>query len=416
MKSMKNSPLATVRIATLAALALVIPVLPAAGQEQSKVLNMSWDEIKAAARGGTVNWYMWGGSDRINTYVTERLGKVAQDEYGVTINRIGINDTADAVNTVLSEYEAGVNDDGSVDMIWINGENFRTLRQANLVFCGYLDKLPNNKYVDWNDASIAYDFGTAVDGCEVPWNKVQFAFAYDSARLAEPPRSMGALLDWIKANPGRFTYPAPPDFTGSVFVRHVFYHAAGGPEKLLGPFNQGEFDRVAAKTWEILNALEPSLWRAGATYPNNITALSQLFANQEVDFYFNYAAGAFGTMVDDGVFPPSVRSYGLKGGTIGNTNYVAIPRNSPNKAAALVVANIILSPEAQFDKANAEVWGQTSVLKYARLPRDIQQGFDRLPSHPSVVSSDELAKAALPELQAAWVTAIEKGWQEQVGK
>lgn len=380
------------------------------------MLAQNWEQIKAAAQGGTVNWYMWGGSDRINTYVSEHIGKLAQDQYDVTLNRVGINDTADAVNTVLSETEAGVTREGSVDMIWINGENFRTLRQADLLFCGYLNLLPNNQYVNWDDPTIAIDFGTPVAGCEVPWNRVQFAFGYDSARTAQPPRSIAELLTWIKANPGRFTYSAPPDFNGSVFVRHVFYHVAGGHELLLGSFNQATYDSVADATWQLLNDLEPSLWREGQTYPKDINALAQLFANQEVDLYFNYSAGGFGSMVEEGTFPPSTRSYGLSDGTIGNTNYVTIPHNSPNKAAALVIANLLLSPAAQLDKANPEIWGQTTVLQHELLSSAQQAGFKALPRHPSVVANEELARASLPELQADWIIAIEKGWRENVGK
>ena len=141
------------------------------------------------------------------------------------------------------------------------------------------------------------------------------------------PRDMAALLDWIKANPGRFTYPAPPDFTGSAFVRHVFIHAAGGPETLIGPFDQATFDEVAAKTWAILNEIEPFLWREGQTYPTTVTQLNELFANGEVAFTFNYDPAQFGLAVDAGTYPETTRSFGLTDGTIGNTNYTLIPFN-----------------------------------------------------------------------------------------
>jgi ABC-type uncharacterized transport system YnjBCD substrate-binding protein len=64
---------------------------------------------------------------------------------------------------------------------------------------------------------------------------------------ADPPRTIPDLVEWIKANPGQFTYAAPPDFTGSAFVRHVCYHAAGGYERLLGEFDQAVFDQAAGR-------------------------------------------------------------------------------------------------------------------------------------------------------------------------
>ena len=74
----------------------------------------SWDDVLAQAEGQTVNWYMWGGSDAINDFVDTVYGEPLMEEYGITLNRVPLADTADAVNQVLSEAEAGVEgDDGS---------------------------------------------------------------------------------------------------------------------------------------------------------------------------------------------------------------------------------------------------------------------------------------------------------------
>ena len=376
---------------------------------------MTWDEIVAEARGDSVTWFMWGGSDRINAYVSDHVGARLKAKYDITLNRVPITDAADVVNMVLTEKEAGITEGGAVDLIWINGENFRSMKEAGLAFCGYTGLLPNDALVDWENPSIANDFGVPVDGCEVPWNTVQFAFAHDSAVVPEPPRDMAALLDWIRANPGRFTYPAPPDFTGSAFVRHVFLHAAGGPETLIGPFDQARFDEVAAKTWAILNEIEPFLWRKGQTYPTTVTQLNELFANGEVAFTFNYDPAQFGLAVDAGIYPETTRSFGLSDGTIGNTNYTLIPFNAPNKAAAMLVQNLLLSGEEQLEKARTEVWGASPAIDILRSAPEVQAGFAAIKTHPSVVPAAELAKAALPELQADWLTAIEEGWRASVG-
>jgi putative spermidine/putrescine transport system substrate-binding protein len=397
-------------------IALLLTALPAQAQtSDADLIAMTWDGIVAEARGGTVNWFMWGGADTINAYVSGYVADRLKAEYDITLNRVPITDAAEIVNLVLTEKEAGISDRGAVDLIWINGENFRSMKQAGLAFCGYTELLPNNALVNWQNPAIANDFGVPVDGCEVPWNTVQFAFAHDSAAVPEPPRDMAALIGWIKANPGRFTYPAPPDFTGSVFVRHVFYHAAGGPEGLLGPFDQATFDRVAARTWAILNEIEPFLWREGRTYPTSVTQLNELFANGEVAFSFNYDPAQFGIAVQSGVWPETTRSFGLTDGTIGNTNYTLIPFNSPNKAAAMVLQNLLLSGEAQLEKAKTEVWGAAPAIEISRTPPEVQAGFAAIETHPAVIPAEDLAKAALPELQADWLTAIEAGWLAAVG-
>jgi putative spermidine/putrescine transport system substrate-binding protein len=380
------------------------------------LIGQDWQAVVDMARGGEVNWFLWGGADNINQYVSADIGGILLRDYGITLNRVGLTDTVEAVNIVLGEKEAGVADAGSVDMIWINGENFRTMQQAGLAWCGYTDSLPNNALVNWANPAIANDFGVPVAGCEVPWSRAQFAFAYDSATLQDPPRTIPDLIAWIKANPGKFTYPAPPDFNGAVFVRHVFYFAAGGADTLLGPFDQAKFDAAAAKTWAILNEIEPYLWREGATYPTSITQLNDLFANQEVALTFDYDASQFGLAVQAGTYPDTVRSYGLTDGTIGNTNYTVIPFNSPNKAAAMVLQNVLLSGDAQLRKAMPDVWGASPGIEMDRTDAATKAAFAALPAHPSVISAADLAQHALPELEASWISAIEQGWLANVGQ
>jgi putative spermidine/putrescine transport system substrate-binding protein len=404
------------KAALLASLALAPFAAMADTADGTQLIGQDWAKVTEMARGGTVNWFMWGGADNINAYVTDYVGGVLKDEYDITLNLIPLTDTSEAVNIVLGEKEAGNTAEGSVDMIWINGENFRTMQQGGLAFCGYTETLPNNALVNWDNPAIANDFGVPVNGCEVPWNLAQFAMAHDSATLPDPPASIPELIDWVKANPGQFTYPAPPDFNGAVFVRHVFYHAAGGAENLLGPFDEATFNAAATKTWAILNEIEPFLWREGATYPTSISQLNELFANGEVAMTFNYDPAQFGIVVDTGTYPETVRSYALTDGTIGNTNYTIIPFNSPNKAAAMVAQNVLLSAEAQLEKANPATWGTAPTITLDRVSPEMQAAFAALPSHPSVITSAELAPFALPELQADWISAIEQGWIDNVGK
>lgn len=376
----------------------------------------AWPDVVAAARGQTLDFFLWGGDDRINAYVSKWLGDRLMADYGITLNRVGLSTTAEAVNQVLSEKEAGVASGGAVDLVWINGENFRTMKAGDLLFCGYPDKLPSAALVDWADASIATDFGTPIDGCEVPWSRAQFAFATDKARVSEPPRSIPALIDWIEDHPGRFTYPAPPDFNGAAFVRHVFTSVAGGPKALAVPFDQDRFDALAEKTFVILDRIAPKLWRAGETYPNDIAQLNRLFADNEVDFTFNYEPTVFGAGVENGTFPPTTVSFVLVDGTLANTSYLAIPFNAGDKAAAMVAAEVLLSPDGQYEKAKPDVWGMATVLDLHRLKPADADRMRSLPRHPAVVAPEDLAAHAMPEASAEWADAIEKAWIARYGQ
>lgn len=373
-----------------------------------------WADIVAEARGQAVNFYMWGGSDLINTWVTEYVGTAVREQYGITLNMVPISDATEYINKVLGEKEAGQDTSGSVDLVWVNGENFRTMRQGDLLYGRWSQFLPNAAYVNWADPSVANDFGFPVEGYEAPYGKAQFVMIYDSARVPEPPRTIPALVEWIKANPGQFTYPAPPDFTGSAFVRHMCYHAADGYETLLGEFDQRLFDEKSPACWQLLNEIEPFLWREGQTYPESHTRQQDLFANSEVSFDMAYNPAEASSLVENGRYPETTRTFVFDSGTIANTHYVAIPYNSDHKAAAMVVANFLLSPAAQLSKAQPENWGDLPVLDPALLPADWQAQFAAIPRGPATLSTEELAAARLPELQAPWLTAFEQGWQEWV--
>jgi putative spermidine/putrescine transport system substrate-binding protein len=357
---------------------------------------------------------MWGGSDLINKFVNGYVAERLKNEYDITLEMVPVTDSTTFVNKILGEKQARRDSGGSVDVMWINGENFRTARQAELLFGPYADRLPNMKYVDGTDSSIANDFGYPVEGYESPYGSAQVVMVYDSARIPEPPRAIEDLLEWIRANPGKFTYPAIPDFTGSVFVRHLFYHVAGDYEQLLGSFDQKLFDRIAPKLWQLLNDLEPYLWREGNTYPETHTKLQDLFSNGEVYFDVTYNPSEAASLVSQGRYPDSARTFVFDSGTIGNTHYVAISYNSSSKAAAMVLANLLLDPATQYEKSRPEVWGDLTALTVGALPTEWQEKFQNLPRPTSVLSPAELSSHKIPELQATWLEAIEKGWTENV--
>jgi putative spermidine/putrescine transport system substrate-binding protein len=309
----------------------------------------NWDSVLEAAKGQTINWYIWGGSDSINAFVDNFYGTALKERYGITLNRVPIADTADAVNQVLSEKQAG-KDPGAVDLIWINGENFFTLKQADMLYKDWAQQLPNSALVNWDNPAINLDFGNPVDNQESPWSSAQFQFIYDSARTSEDelPRSYVELKDWACAHPGRFTYiaPGPGGFLGTRFAKGALYEISGGAEQWQ-KFDQALWDQHSPALWAYFNELEPCLWRNGETYPKDESELVNLFANNEVDLSMTNDITGAGRWISDGRMPETARAFVFDNYMIGDFNYVAIPLNAPNKAAALVLANLLLDPEFQ---------------------------------------------------------------------
>ena len=376
----------------------------------------SWEAIVAEARGQTVDWFMYGGMPSANAYVNGYVAEELKTRYGITLRQAPVQDIAEVVGKLVIEKQAGKESGGSVDLMWINGENFRTCKRNGLLYGPFADRLPNQVLVDWERPSVRNDFGEPVDGLESPWGSAQVVMIYDTARVPDPPRTVGDLLRWIEAHPGRFAYPAPPDFTGSVFVRHVFYHVSGDAARWQGPFDPAAFDRAADETYRVLRELTPYLWRQGQTYPESPVRLNTLFADGEVDFSFSYHPAEASRSISEGLFPDTVRTYVFEDGTIANTHFVAIPFNAADTAGALVTANFLLSPEAQLKKADPAVWGDFPIVDPARLPAEWQARFAARPRGVATLSDAELQSHQLPEPPSEILIQLERGWNRHVLK
>ncbi|MCW2608323.1 MAG: putative secreted protein [Frankiales bacterium] len=405
-------------LAALAAASLVLtacggsdaPSTPAAGGSSSAA-PADFAAVLAEAKGQTVNWHMYGGDDTINTFVN---GYVADKlkALGVTLNQVKVTDTVTVVDTILAEKQVGKKD-GSVDAVWINGENFATGKQADAWFCGYDRGLENAKYVDFDNPAIANDFGLPVEGCESVWQQANSALVYDSAKLgAGDVKSVSTLFDWVKAHPGQFTYPAPPDFTGSMAVRTFLYDTAGGPEALSGEFDEAKYQPFAEKTFARLNEIAPSLYKKGATYPASQTDVEKLYANGEVAAFLTYGPGGVGEQVEKGVYPKTTREAVFENGNISNYNFLAIPANSPHKAAAQVLQNVLLDPMTQLEFY--KVSGTFPAIDLAKVDPAVKAQFDAVQTSESVLPLATLSENAQPELTSGYVTRVEKDWKTDV--
>ena len=403
-------------VALIMALLVLVVACGGAGTSSthSSGENQPFSKLEKEARGTTVNISMYGGDDAINAYVDDYVTPQLKKKYDITLKRTPLSDTADAVNKLLDEKSAG-KDEGTIDLVWINGENFATGADANLWYGPWARKLPNAKYVDWKDSSIKSDFGYPVESREAPWGKAQFVMIYDSAKVKDPPRNTDELLAWTKKHPGRFTYPAPPDFTGNAFVEQMFYGVTGETKPFQKPFDKKVFAQDSPKLYNFLNKLKPNLWRRGETYPESSTKLDELYQNGEVWLDMNYNPQLAQRQIDKGLFPKSTRTYLLDGGALNNTHYVAIPFNAPNKAGAQVVANFLESPEAQIKKQDPSGWGDLTALDITELPEAVRKKLAE-PGGPATLSTSVLQENRLPEARPKWLLELQDGWQENVLK
>lgn len=374
----------------------------------------NWDAVMTEARGQTVYWNAWGGSEAVNAYI-DWVAATVEDRYGVTVEHVKLSDTAEAVSRVIAEKAAGRDSGGAVDLIWINGENFAAMKEQGLLFGPWADRLPNWRYVDSGlNPSVAMDFTIPTEGYEAPWGMAQIVFFHDAARLASPPRSIPALADWLQANPGRFAYPQPPDFLGTTFLKQALIALAPDPSVLQGPPEAADYDKATAPLWTWLDGLTPGLWRAGAAYPPNGARLVQLMADGEVDLAFSFNPNEVPNAIAAGQLPDTVRSYVLNEGSIANASFVAIPYNASAAAGAMVVADFLMSPEAQARMQDPSVWGQRTVLALERLDAADRALFAAIDHGQGGLAPGQTGRT-LPEPHPGWMERIEKDWARRYG-
>ncbi len=366
-----------------------VAVTQRAGDSDTTLQPADWDAVVARARGQTVRWWLYGGDDRVNRYIDEHVTPAAA-ELGITLQRVPVNDTADAVQRVVAEVQANETA-GMVDLLWVNGENFALGKRESLWLDGWADDLPNSRLVD--PATVEQDFGVGVEGQESPWSRALFVFAHDRARVPAPPRSFADMLAYARAHPGRVTYPAPPDFTGSAFVRQAV--AALGEEE----------------AFAYLQQLQPHLWRQGRVHPGSEAELNRLFGDGEVDLAMSYDPGFVETGVRQGMFPDTTRPFVLDHGTLHNVSYVTIPANAAHREGALVLADLLLSPALQARKADPAVLGVPTVLDLDRLTAAEREWFEADSDSPYLLTDPGVL---VDELPVDRVEALERRWRDEV--
>nr|WP_156964037.1 ABC transporter substrate-binding protein [Trabulsiella guamensis] len=365
----------------------------------------NWQAVKQEAQGQTVWFNAWGGDPAVNRYLDWVRGEVKRD-YAIDLRIVPIADAADSVKRIQAEAQAGRKTRGSVDLLWVNGENFRTLKEAGLVRTGWAETLPNWRYVD-TKKPVREDFSVPVEGAESPWGSAQLTFIARQGETPTPPDSPAALLQFAAEHPGTVTYPRPPDFTATAFLEQLLIALTDDPAALKKPPQPATFARVTASLWAYLDKLHPYLWRDGRDFPASPARTDQMLAQGTLRLSLAFNPMHAQQKIASGELPKDSYSFGFRDGMIGNVHFVTIPKNTSAAAGAQVVANFLLSPEAQLRKSDPAIWGDPSVLDPQKLPQAQRKVLaSRLPPH---------APPVLAEPHALWVNALEQEWLRRYG-
>lgn len=381
----------------------------------SQAFAQDWAEIEKQAKDQTVYFNAWGGSQTINEYI-QWAARQVQKKHNVRVIHVKATDISDVVSRILVEKAADKKTNGSVDLMWINGENFKAMKENNLLYGPFSQKLPYYQLVDLeNKKTLLYDFTTPVDNMESPWGMAQLVFSYDSKQVKKHPKNMLDLLAFARENPGRFTYPALPGFHGTTFIKQVLHELIHDPEVLNQPVIPSDFEKNTQLLWDFLDTLHPFLWRKAKVFPTSASQMVSLLNDNEIFISFSFNPNSVSNAIKNGELPDTIRTYIHTKGTIGNAHFVGIPFNSSARQGAMVFANFLLSPEAQARKADPLIWGDPTVLDTQKLVGRDKALFDAVPKGIATLTPKELGQG-LPEPHVSWVQALEKKWLETYSK
>ncbi len=371
--------------------------------DDKEILSSSYEEILEKAKGTTVNFYGYGGDEVMNKWFDTYVVKEMKAKYDINVKRVGMN-IDEIMNKLLSEKQMN-NAQGTIDVVWLNGENFKVAKDNDLIFGPFTDKLPNfNAYVDTNAPEIKNDFGTTVDNMEAPWGRAQFTIAYDSEVVKDSLSNSQKIMEFAKNNPGKFTYPAPPDFTGSAFIRNIIYDVVGYENVKDLNADKEEVRKAIKPAMDYLNNLKPYLWQQGKNYPASSSQLSNMYSDKEVNAMMTYTPNTLQGQIENREIPKTTEIVEFDKGNISNTHFLAIPSNATNKYAAMALIDFLLSTDAQASKTDSKNWGDSTVLDMNKVPEEEKSKFK---------STIEIENT-LPELPASLVPIIEDIWTEEV--
>jgi putative spermidine/putrescine transport system substrate-binding protein len=195
------------------------------------------------------------------------------------------------------------------------------------------DLMNNYQPAAANMASLAQD-----QGIEIVWYPSGPLIEYNPAKVTTPPDTTDALLEWAKANPGKYQYAQPRNSgPGRTWLMGLPY--------LLGDSDPTDPTNGWSKTWAYLTELNKYV----SSYPSGTTATMKNIASGTVDII----ASTTGWYINGraiGTVPAAIKVGKFQSFTwVTDAQYGVIPKGVSND---VLIANMrllewILTPEQQ---------------------------------------------------------------------
>ncbi len=373
-----------------------------------------WDSVLAAAKGKTVNFHQ-AGTDAVMNEWLNTIVKDAVAKYDVGWNYTPATNTVDIVNLVSSEMTAGKTENGSVDFMWVNGENFYSMKENGYWFGPFLESLPNIKYCDPNDVNLTIDCGVEIEGLEAPYQATYGSFwaNTDIIPTSDLPENPDEFMEMAKKYPGQFIYPEPGNWDGTYFAGTMIAGVCG--KDVWDRINREAFKKEELKlliepALQYLRDLNPYLRNQGTSFPSNGSIAIQLFADKEIACC--YSSTMPKSMIEAGTVPTSTKPFFLKTGVLHDFWYMAIPKNATNPAAAMVAINAIMDPAIQISQFQKV--GYYPFTPYELMEDEQKAEYDKIDWSVGLLNPVDMLPYTIPQANGQNNDLIEEIWAEEV--
>lgn len=213
-----------------------------------------------------------------------------------------------------------------------------------------------------------------LDKDSIPYRASSVLLAYLPGKISHPPKTLKDLLDWIRKNPGKFTYNKPgTGGAGDAFVNSVLSHNMS--DKIVDKMNSG-YHKSLQKHWDkgfsVLADLNKSMYQKGV-YQNGNNGPLKLLGKHQI-WMVPVWSDQFLSGQQNGTTPKEAKITQIKHPSLtGGATELGVPKASPRKKEALKLVNWLLEPEQQ--AAIAKSISGYPVIPLDDLPKKVRSKF-----------------------------------------
>lgn len=306
--------------------------------------------VPLAKKEGTLTFYDF--TDSFGPLFNDRLIPAFEAEYGIKVEYIR-GEGAAANQQLIAAHKSG--SPAPADAYFVSSGGLPLLSSE-----GVIANLPLNTLLP-NGAALNVDIATNTGGIEhggvfLPFHRNQTDIIFDTRVVdaASVPTSFDGLLDWAKANPGKFIVTSPTGGgSGSGFMQSLAFAKVTG-DACRAAFTNWTITEEEATAYAASDCMTP-VWDY---YTELLPVVELTNGNADTLNLIANGAGAIGTAWEDmaydfigrGLLPPTVRQQLLEEGQVGGGDGLFFPVGASHPAAGLLMLDFLISKDIQLTK------------------------------------------------------------------